>query len=443
MPGPSPSPGASIEEGQRQVRPSPSRSPSISSLLNPSPAPDQHSRTGNDLNGHVTEAHHFFDDATEAQSGAADDRSASVSQTRHSSSHKRQRTASPPAEARAQGAEGSMLPPKMSRRDSAPRPSSSSGRHSATDIDTHHGQHLAALPGRHPSPSPATSRPLPAPPPQTREPPKLQRLEPSIFGIEPLDEFTREVADWMWSFVKTLPWRDPDTPVEVEAKIGMLMTAMNKPGEPPMRINVPVAIETILVDDSWTKFEASMSKYQFDHYHHLLNEVVHESESPSNTGAKMRYSHRKEVDSFHESDVEHPSHQRRVRVTKDYQTNKVLNVIRKVRVADMAVYSPKRQFDWRLSVNVEARDHNIPDAPVTIERVKDRRSYDHQICRVDLTQVDTTNRGRSSFELELEFRDARKLFEEADKEEKGLPNVYLDMVQTFLNSIRMLTRNAP
>ena len=40
-------------------------------------------------------------------------------------------------------------------------------------------------------------------------------------------------------------------------------------------------------------------------------------------------------------------------MTKDLRTDQVKDVIEKVRVADLAIYSPKRLFDWRISINME------------------------------------------------------------------------------------------
>ena len=71
-----------------------------------------------------------------------------------------------------------------------------------------------------PSPTPSnqsSTSTAPPPPPQPAPPaasqpnlPDPHTIEPSIFGIEPLDEFTREVADWIWGFSMNLD------PAEVE-----------------------------------------------------------------------------------------------------------------------------------------------------------------------------------------------------------------------------------
>lgn len=80
----------------------------------------------------------------------------------------------------------------------------------------------------------------------------------------------------------------------------------------------------------------------------------------------------------------------------------------------------------------------IPDTPPTHSRHKDRISYSHQLFQVDLTQVTTPQAPTAppTHELEVEFRNARPLLEEAAKEQRGEDNRYLDMVQGLLNNVR-------
>lgn len=58
--------------------------------------------------------------------------------------------------------------------------------------------------------------------------------------------------------------------------------------------------------------------------------------------------------------------------------------------------------------------------------------------QVDLTKVGTSmNKSLGdSFELEVEFMDAKMLLREAQKEARGEESLYMDMVQCFLNNIR-------
>lgn len=135
----------------------------------------------------------------------------------------------------------------------------------------------------------------------------------------------------------------------------------------------------------------------------------------------------------------------------------------------MNVYSPKRLFDWRVSVSLEIpsgcffvslryarelREADLPDphppAPVpegaltsTPARVryKDRISYSHQLCQVDLTKVQTGSpMAPPTHELEVEIRNAKQLLEEAAKDQRGEENRYLEMVQVLLNNIRGSSR---
>ena len=40
----------------------------------------------------------------------------------------------------------------------------------------------------------------------TPQPAPRHAIEPSIFNVEPIDEFTREVADWLWAFAGEQDW---------------------------------------------------------------------------------------------------------------------------------------------------------------------------------------------------------------------------------------------
>ena len=68
--------------------------------------------------------------------------------------------------------------------------------------------------------------------------PVLPPLSLSIVGVEPLDEFIREVADFVHHMVVTRP-EYPGSKVEVEAKIGVLRDRMTG-----QRLALPVRVET-------------------------------------------------------------------------------------------------------------------------------------------------------------------------------------------------------
>lgn len=83
----------------------------------------------------------------------------------------------------------------------------------------------------------------------------------------------------------------------------------------------------------------------------------------------------------------------------------------------------------------------LPNSSPAHTRYKDRISYSHQLFTLDLTQVTPASghagpSNPATHELEVEFRDARVLLVEAEKEERGVENRYLEMVQCFLNNVR-------
>jgi polynucleotide 5'-triphosphatase len=65
----------------------------------------------------------------------------------------------------------------------------------------------------------------------------LPPLSPSILGVEPLDEFILDVADFVHHMIHTRP--EGGGIVEVEAKIGILKSRMND-----QRLALPIRVET-------------------------------------------------------------------------------------------------------------------------------------------------------------------------------------------------------
>lgn len=74
--------------------------------------------------------------------------------------------------------------------------------------------------------------------PSTTEHAPLPPLSLSILGMEPLDEFIKEIADFAHHMIMTRP-DYPNAKVEVEAKVGILRDP--KTGQ---RLALPVLVET-------------------------------------------------------------------------------------------------------------------------------------------------------------------------------------------------------
>lgn len=75
------------------------------------------------------------------------------------------------------------------------------------------------------------------------------------------------------------------------------------------------------------------------------------SSQPSFPSSPLGYSHLHLVDSFYPTD--NPHDKEKIRVTRDEKTGTVVECMRKIRLGDLNIYSPKREADWRVSVNLE------------------------------------------------------------------------------------------
>jgi len=148
----------------------------------------------------------------------------------------------------------------------------------------------------------------------------------------------------------------------------------------------------------------TVSKHQHKHFNQLLNGL---KTAPSQSSTPLDYHHLYLVDSFYQADG---NEREKVRVTRNEKTNQVVECVRKVRLGDLNIYSPKRAADWRVSVNVELPgaflcyaciclsniqkvSHPIGSASMT--RRKDRLSYSHEEFSIDLTQVTSSTNPNS------------------------------------------------
>lgn len=76
----------------------------------------------------------------------------------------------------------------------------------------------------------------------------LQPLSLSILGVEPLDEFIKEIADFVQHMIKTRP-DYPNGKVEVEAKIGVL-----RDRHTAQRLTLPILVETSTCHFLWNLY---------------------------------------------------------------------------------------------------------------------------------------------------------------------------------------------
>ncbi|KAG6905473.1 hypothetical protein DXG01_002490 [Tephrocybe rancida] len=290
-------------------------------------------------------------------------------------------------------------------------------------------------------------------------PQALPPLSLSILGVEPLDEFIKEIADFIHHMIITRP--DFAGNIEVEAKIGVLRDKASG-----QRVGLPVLVESsaflsatlddllidrmncnvVLAPDSVDcRFESNMSVNQHKHYNSLLNNLMTTSAQPGHPSSQLKYSHLHLVDSFYPSD----GHEK-VRVTRDEQSGNVIACMRKIRLGDLNIYSPKRAADWRISVNLEVPTQHPLGSP-THTRKKDRMSYAHEEFAIDLTKVtSTTSPGAPPqilYELELEIgRPEVLLATAATRGDVNLPeherSAFDELIRAFVNNARILVRNS-
>jgi len=268
----------------------------------------------------------------------------------------------------------------------------------------------------------------------------LSPLSLSILGVEPLDEFILTIADWVHQLIGTVADRQDGSQVEVEAKLGVLKYKVGND-----RLHLPVMTETIIADDDH-RFESNMSASQHKHFNQLLNQLEATSRQSTHPTSPLRYQHTYLKDTFYPSDE--PGGEK-IRVTRDEKTGELKECLRKVRLGNLDVYSPKRNADWRISVNVEIPvPHPVGTANFT--RRKDRLSYSHEEFSIDLTQVTQTagsSGPQTMHELEVEFARSSVLLSTGAV--RGDQNVsqqerdaFDELIRAFVNNVRILVRNA-
>ena len=240
---------------------------------------------------------------------------------------------------------------------------------------------------------------------------------------------------------------------EIEAKIGEIHDI-----EEGRRLSLPVGCETVFLKDRWrrTKFESSMDMKQ----HKLLNEFLNSCTEKSHTDPgrmPIEYRHARETDQFYELNAEGISalppsitpfldhrHKPRVRITSDRDTLKPTARIIKSRIADIEIFNPATDFDYRISISVESpwdgdNRHLIPLKEQGMERNKDRVSYRHVGYQIDLTQVSYPDGVKQQHELEVEISTEQIKLELANLKAQR-PSNYETLVKGFIDNVRILCR---
>jgi hypothetical protein len=277
--------------------------------------------------------------------------------------------------------------------------------------------------------------------------------EPSITNLIPYEDLTRHISDWIVGTIDKEDVPSGGAMFEIEAKIGEIHDI-----EEGRRLSLPVGCETIFLKDRWrrTKFESSMDQAQHKLLNGFLNTCFQNSRQEPGR-IPIDYDHRYESDQFYELNAEgiralpptirpflDPRHRPRVRITSDRDTLKTTARIIKSRIADIEVYNPASDFDYRISISVESpwegdNMHLIPLKEQGMERNKDRVSYRHVGYQIDLTQVSYPDGSKQQHELEVEISTEQVKLELANLKAQR-PSNYEQLVKGFIDNVRILCR---
>lgn len=191
----------------------------------------------------------------------------------------------------------------------------------------------------------------------------------------------------------------------------------------------------------------------------FLNGLVQQSFAEAQTSNRevIRFDHPKESDEFFELTQEgrhnlptsiqqwlNPKHRPRVRRTTDNNTGALKAQIIKSRIADLDIYNPSADFDYRLSISIESpwegESHWLSEmTDGGRDRNKDRMSYRHMAYQIDLTQVSYTNSSQLEHELEVEIS-TEQIRLELENLRANRPSKYEDLVRGFIDNVRILCR---
>jgi mRNA capping enzyme, beta chain len=120
-----------------------------------------------------------------------------------------------------------------------------------------------------------------------------------------------------------------------------------------------------------TPTQVFLPKVQHKHFNTLLNNLL---TAPISSSSPLTYSHKYLIDSFYASDT---NDRDKIRVTRDEKTNAVIECMRKVRLGNLDVYSPRQAADWRISVNLE-----VPGSSIAISSTMPKPLKSSVQCRI-------------------------------------------------------------
>ncbi|KAF9360165.1 mRNA-capping enzyme subunit beta, partial [Mortierella sp. NVP85] len=214
-----------------------------------------------------------------------------------------------------------------------------------TESDNPSGASTSSAPATGPQPS-SSSRPNQNPIPDhgQQSSSQQQRHRPprslAFFGTDVIDDVVQTIGQFLFEHCH-------HANVEIEAKLGILVDNVTR-----RRISFGVMNEAVLAPQGhpkWYHFSSDMNRDQHAYFNKVLNTRLEQANKETSREQHIRYFHTYEIDQFFSTS------EGKARVTRDQKTNEVIpdGIIRKERIADLDVYSPRNAFDYRISVNIE------------------------------------------------------------------------------------------
>lgn len=256
-------------------------------------------------------------------------------------------------------------------------------------------------------------------------------LPKSLSGIEPYEDITRKLCNWLYATLTQL--EENKKYAEVEIKIGNIVSKKTN-----QRVALPVLSECVVSQEfasTETVFDSSILPKQFDTVNSMLRQFVGNEGNNSLT----LISPRKTTDlTFDEPGTSHS-----IRLTFD-SDNKEVERISKRKISHMAIFSPCDLLDYRISVSVELPqkpyDFDYEKAKPNSKREKLRTSYIHERFQADLTRVKTDGY-KETCEVELEFNKSLLLeYHNKIGTDTTASLKFEEMIQCAVDNARMILR---
>ncbi|CCE64389.1 hypothetical protein TPHA_0H01840 [Tetrapisispora phaffii CBS 4417] len=266
------------------------------------------------------------------------------------------------------------------------------------------------------------------------------KLDQSILNFIPDDDLTKAVQDWVYATIYSI---DPELRqfIEFEMKFGVIVC-----GNSPDRVNPPVSTQAVYTEMDG-HLTPNVDKILFNELTKYLQGLTKLTENTDKFGTIE--SHTK--DSVYRVGVS-TQRPRFLRMSTDVKTGRVGQFIEKRHVSQLMLYSPKDNYDVKLSINLElpVPENEPPEKYIneeTInERTKERISFIHNdsCTRFDITRVSNHRQGikgndtEVTHEIELEINTPALLM--AFDNIATNSNDYASIIRTFLSNGSIVRR---